>query len=251
VSAATLCLVLVAGTAWLVTGPSLRVRGVAYAGAAWTRPSALDAITGPIVGQSVLLVDGSSIADAVGDLPGVETATVDIGLFGRIEVGLVEETAVAVWRTDAVQLLVAEDGTVVGTQARDAALTGDYANLPFVDDGRDSSHDLSVGDQLPLDELEAARALAALPPSRVGSASSVLRLSLDPTYGFILSSPQAGWQAAFGYYTADPLARPANLEARVLAQASGIRTLFAEHPEAGVAWIDARNPGRVYFRARG
>jgi hypothetical protein len=234
-----------------VTGPSLRVRAVAYTGAAWTQPSALDTIAEPIVGRSSLLVDGRAIADAVGSLPGVETATVDIGLFGRIEVRLVEEIAVAVWRTNAVQLLVAEDGTVVGTQSRDAALTGDYENLPFVDDARDTSRDLSMGDQVPLDELEAALALAALPPSRVGSTSSILRLSLDPTYGFILASPQAGWQAAFGYYAADPLASSATIEARILAQASGIRTLFAEHPEAGVAWIDARNPGRVYFRARG
>jgi hypothetical protein len=224
---------------------------VAYTGAAWTPRPALDAITEPIVGRSSLLVDGSAIAEAVGDLPGVETATVDIGLFGRVDVGLVEETAVAVWRTNAVQLLVAEDGTVVGTQSREAALGGDYANLPFVDDGRDTSRDLSMGDQLPLDELAAALALAELEPSRVGSTAGVLRLSLDPTYGFILSSPQAGWQAAFGYYAADPLASPSTVEARILAQASGLRTLFAERPEAGVAWIDVRNPGRVYFRARG
>jgi hypothetical protein len=172
-------------------------------------------------------------------------------LFGQVELGLVEEVAVAVWRTDAVQLLLAEDGTVVGTQARDAALGGDYANLPFVDDARDTSRDLSMGDQLPLDELEAALAGGELSPSRVGSASSVLRLSLDATYGFILSSPQAGWQAAFGYYAPDPLSGSSTIGARILAQASGIRTLFAEQPESGVAWIDARNPGRVYFRARG
>jgi hypothetical protein len=108
-----------------------------------------------------------------------------------------------------------------------------------------------MGDQLPMDELEAARALAALQPNRVGSSSSLLRLSIDATYGFILSSPQAGWQAAFGYYAADPLASLGTIDARIGAQASGIRTLFSEHPEAGVAWIDARNPGRVYFRARG
>jgi cell division septal protein FtsQ len=251
ISAGALCLLLVAGAAWLVVGPSLRVRAVTYSGAEWTERLALDLITGPIVGQSSLLIDGGAIAEEVGSLPGVETATVDIGLFGHVEVDLVEEVAVAVWRTDAVQLLIAEDATVVGTQARDAALTGDYANLPFVDDGRDTSRDLSMGDQLPPDELEAALALATLTPSNVGSTSAVLQLSLDPTYGFILSSPQAGWQAAFGYYAADPLAGPSTIEARIQAQASGMRTLFAEHPEAGVAWIDARNPGRVYFRARG
>ena len=44
---------------------------------------------------------------------------------------------------------------------------------------------------------------------------------------------------------------PEAIQARLDAQASGVRTLFTDHPEAGVAWIDARNPGRVYFRARG
>ena len=136
-------------------------------------------------------------------------------------------------------------------QARDAALQGDYANLPFVDDSRDTSRDLSMGDQLPPDELKAAVALAALRPDQLGSTSSILQISLDPTYGFIVSSPQAGWQAAFGFYQADPLDLDSTVEARILAQAAGMRTLFAEQPEAGVAWIDARNPGRVYFRARG
>jgi hypothetical protein len=224
---------------------------VSYTGAAWTQHAALEAVTEPIVGVSSLLVEGSAIAEAVQDLPGVETATVDIGLFGQVEVGLVEEAAVAVWRTDAVQLLVAEDATVVGTQSRDAPLRGAYANLPYVEDGRKTSGDLSMGDQLAPDELEAAIALAALPPAQLGSASNVLRISLDATYGFILSSPEAGWQAAFGYYRADPLGTSATVEARLLTQASGVRTLFAEHPEASVAWIDARNPGRVYFRARG
>jgi len=41
------------------------------------------------------------------------------------------------------------------------------------------------------------------------------------------------------------------MTARIASQASAVRTLFAAHPEAGVAWIDARNPGKVYFRARG
>ncbi len=79
----------------------------------------------------------------------------------------------------------------------------------------------------------------------------ILNISLDGTYGFIVSAPQAGWQAAFGFYGLDPSETPDVVAARVASQASGVRTLFAAHPEASVAWIDARNPGRVYFRARG
>jgi cell division septal protein FtsQ len=251
ITAATLCLALVAGGAWLVGGPSLRIRAVSYSGADWTERATLDAVTEPMMGRSALLVNAGAIATELGGLPGVERATVDIGLFGRVQVALVEGDAVAIWRTGAAQLLVADDGTVVGSQARDATVPGAYSELPFVDDQREASHDLWIGDQLPSDEVEAALALGDLPADRLGSASAVLRISVDPTYGFILSSPQAGWQAAMGYYGNAPQDTPATIRGRVSEQASSIRTLFAEHPEAGVAWIDARNPGRVYFRARG
>ena len=251
ITAAMLCAALVAVGVWLVGGPALRIRAVAYSGADWTERAALDAVTGPMMGDSALLVNAGLIATELGELPGVERATVDIGLFGQVRVALVEGDAVAVWRTGAAQLLVAEDGTVVGTQSRDATVPDAYAELPFVDDQREGSHDLWIGDQLPIDEVEAALALGDLSASRLGSASSILRISLDPTYGFILTSPQAGWQAAMGYYGSDPADTPATIRARLAEQASSIRTLFAQHPEAGVAWIDARNPGRVYFRARG
>ena len=164
---------------------------------------------------------------------------------------MIEGDAVAVWLTDAARLLVAEDGTVVGIQARDATGQGSIADLPVIDDVRPASHDLSVGDQIAPPEVDAALLLAELEPDRLGSQAAFLTISLDGTYGFILSSPQAGWQAALGYYGLDPADTHDVVAARVTSQASGIRTLFASHPEASVAWIDARNPGRVYFRARG
>ncbi|HEY7737965.1 MAG TPA: hypothetical protein VIC63_02890 [Candidatus Limnocylindria bacterium] len=251
ISAGILCLLLVSATAWLVAGPWLRVRAVSYAGAEWTGRDELDAVTRPMVGRSLLLVDGAAVAEALGTLPGVRTAAVEVGLFGQVQVALVEGDAVAIWRTDAAQLLVAEDGTVVGVQSRDAIITGDQADLPRVSDDRATSHDLSMGDQLAQDEVDAAILLADLPPSRLGSESGQLGIAIDATYGFVLSSPQAGWSAAFGYYGLDPADTPEAVEARLASQASGVRTLFAAHPEASVAWIDIRNPGRVYFRARG
>ncbi len=32
---------------------------------------------------------------------------------------------------------------------------------------------------------------------------------------------------------------------------TAVRTLFAEEPEDGIGWVDVRNPGKVYFRAKG
>ena len=172
---------------------------------------------------------------------------------GTVHVTLVEGGAVAVWRTSAASLLLAEDGTVVGVQSRDATPTGaDRRRCRAIDDQRDASHDLVVGDADPRRTSWTPRCiLAALPGPRLGSASPTVTVAVDPTYGFVLSAPAAGWQAAFGFYGLDPTDTPEVVAARIESQTSAVRTLFSLHPEAGVAWLDARNPGRVYFRARG
>jgi hypothetical protein len=245
------CLAVIAVLASLVAGPWLEVRTVTYDGARWTSRADLDRVTGPVVGRSALMVDAASLALAISDLPAVESADVEVGAFGEVRVAVVEGGAVAMWRTNAAQLLLAEDGTVVGVQSLDAELRGTLAGLPVIEDLRDTSHDLTVGDTILASELEAALALAALPASRLGSQATLLSVELDPTYGFVLSSPQVGWRAAFGFYGLDPTDTPDTMAARIASQASAVRTLFASNPETGVAWVDARNPGRVYFRARG
>lgn len=251
VTAAVLCLALVGGATWLAGGPWLRIRAVTYAGADWTGRDALDAVTDPIRGQSLLLVDAEATAEELATLPGVQTANVDIGLFGEVRVSLVEGDAVVRWRTDAAQLLVAEDGTVVGVLSLDATAGAALAALPVVEDQREDSHDLSVGDQLAAHEVDAALLVSGLTPAQLGSQVAALSVAIDQTYGFMVSAPQAGWEAAFGFYGVDPDDTPDVMQARLQSQASGVRTLFAGHPETGLAWIDARNPGRVYFRARG
>lgn len=249
ITAAGMSLFLVVGAVWLTAGPWLRVRAVTVDGAGWTPQGELHRVTDPILGDSALLVDARSLAGALNGLPAVESATVEVGLLGTVHVTLVEGGAVAVWRTTAASLLLAEDGTVVGIQSRNAAAQGASAGLPRIEDQRDASHDLVVGDAIPENELAAALLLAALPGPRLGSTSPAVTVSVDPTYGFVLAA--AGWQAAFGFYGLDPADTPQVVAARIESQTAAVRTLFSIHPEAGVAWIDARNPGRVYFRARG
>ncbi|MGH2488400.1 MAG: hypothetical protein ACRDFR_02105, partial [Candidatus Limnocylindria bacterium] len=193
----------------------------------------------------------ASLALALGELPAVASADVEVGALGDVRVTLVEGGAAAIWRTNAAQLLLAEDGRVVGVQSLDAAPRGSLVGLPVIEDLRDTSHDLTVGDAIAPTELDAALSLAFLPASRFGSQATLLSVALDPTYGFVISSPQVGWRAAFGFYGLDPTETTETMAARIASQASAVRTLFASHPETGVAWIDARNPGRVYFRARG
>lgn len=251
ITAVAMSLALVAILASLVAGPWLEVRTVTYDGARWTSRADLDRVMGSVVGRSALTVDAAGLALAISDLPAVEAADVEVGAFGEVRVVVMEGGAVAIWRTNAAQLLLAEDGTVVGVQSLDAAPRGSLVGLPVIEDLRDTSHDLTVGDTILPTELEAALALAALPASRLGSQTTLLSVALDPTYGFVISSPQAGWRAAFGFYGLDPTDTPETMAARIASQASAVRTLFASHPETGVAWVDARNPGRVYFRARG
>lgn len=251
VSAVALCLAMTGTLAWLAGGPWLRVQAVSFEGAEWTSRTDLESVTRPSLGRSALLVDTASLALEIGALPAMEGADVEFSLPGEIRIVLIEESAVAVWRTSAAQLLLASDGTVIGARSRDAVPRGSPADLPLIEDGRDGSHDLSAGDGIPQHELDAALALAALSGARLGSAATVVTVSVDATYGFILSSPQAGWSAAFGFYGLDPTDAPETVAARIESQASAIRTLFASRPEAQVAWVDARNPGKVYFRARG
>lgn len=251
ITALATSIALVAILTSLVAGPWLEVRTVTYDGARWTSRADLDRVMGPVVGRSALVVDASSLALAISYLPAVQTAEVEVGAFGEVRVAVVEGGAVAIWRTNAAQLLLAEDGTVVGVQSLDAAPRGSLVGLPVIEDLRDTSHDLTVGDAIVPSELEAALALTALPASRLGSQTTLLSVALDPTYGFIIASPQAGWRAAFGFYGLDPTDTSETMAARIASQATAVRTLFASHPETGVAWVDARNPGRVYFRARG
>ena len=235
----------------LANGPWLRVRAVSYDGAAWTQRSDLDRVVKPIVGASLLLLDTAALREQLAALPAVESASVDVGVFGSVQVSVVEGGAVAVWRTSAGQLLLAEDGTVIGIQALGAAQRGSLVGLPVITDGREASHNLTVGDAVPVAELDAALALTEVRPVQLGSQAGTLSITVDETYGFIVSSPQAGWQAAFGFYGLDPSDTPDATATRIRAQSDAIRTLFGTRPEAQLAWIDARNPAKVYFRARG
>ena len=56
---------------------------------------------------------------------------------------------------------------------------------------------------------------------------------------------------ALGVYGTDPRETSAEAAARLESQVTAVRTLFASRPEAGIGWVDVRNPGKVYFRAKG
>jgi hypothetical protein len=123
--------------------------------------------------------------------------------------------------------------------------------LPIIDDQRRRARLTAVGDEIPAGFVEVARSLAAIDAAALGSSATGMTIRLDDTYGFQVVADRPGWRIAFGLYEADPEASAVDLRGRVEEQVAGVRTLFSARPEAGIEWVDARNPGKVYFRAKG
>jgi hypothetical protein len=99
--------------------------------------------------------------------------------------------------------------------------------------------------------LDTALRVVAIDPATLGSTSQHLRLRVDDEYGFRLVSDAPAWEVALGAYGTDPTESAADAAARLERQVAAVRTLFAERPEAEIGWVDVRNPGKVYFRAKG
>lgn len=248
--AGLLAIGLVAGFVTLLNGPWLRVSSVEWHGRSLAAQRNLDDETAGITGQNALLVDSDALRRRIEAVPAVASARVDVRLPGSVAITLTEATPAFVWRTSAVQLVGGEDGQIVGQVARDSALPDDLAALPFVDDRRRASRDLTVGDRINAAELSIARQLATIEPAALGSRTTRVSVHIDEEYGFVLDSADGGWSAAFGMYGVDPeMAQDA--ATRIERQVAGVRTLFSDEPEASVSWLDVRNPGRVYWRPRG
>jgi hypothetical protein len=236
---------------FLVNGPWLRVSSVAWAGVRYTADDRLTGVLDAVRGTNLLKVDTGALARQLESLPAVSSARVETSFPNGVRVSLVEKTPAFVWRTTAVQLVVAADGTVFGEVARTATLPADLASLPFVDDERAGSRNLSIGDHVPADDMATALRLEALDPAVLGSSATGLSVRLDDACGYTLSPrPDGSWQAVFGSYALLE-GDMAAIGGRITDQVAAVRTLFAEHRENTVGWVDARNPGKVYWRPNG
>ena len=249
-AALVLAATLAASLLWLLQGPWLRVSSVAWAGARYTSSGQLAAILEPLKGSSLLTLDDAAVAERLTSLPAVRSASVEPTLPGGVSVALAEKTPALIWQTSAIRLLVADDGVVFGDVALATPLPSDLAKLPIVDDRRGTSLDIFIGDRIPDAERTIALRLAAINPIALGSTAKGLLVRLDDQCGYVVS-PRSGadWSAAIGLSGMDPnsAAMAASIDARVAA----VRTLFAAHPERSIGWVDARNPGKVYWRPNG
>jgi hypothetical protein len=249
IAAGLLAVVLAAGLVVILTGPWLHVRELAWAGERLTPGKDLARLLEPMRGRNLLTLDTSALTTRVERLPAVERAQVSAELPGRLALSVTEKAPSFIWQTRTLRLIGAADGTLIGALPLGDPLPPDLERLPFVKDQRDAARLTGVGDVIAGPMLETARYLAGLDPALLGSKTSRLSIRLDDEYGFIVVSPDPAWQAAFGFYGLEPRDQGQSLHDRITKQVAAVRTLFASEPETRVSWVDARNPGKVYFRA--
>ncbi len=249
IAAGLLAVLLAAGLVVMLNGPWLHVTELAWAGDKLTSGDELARLMEPARGRNLLTLDTAALAARIERLPAVESAEVSAQLPGRLALSVHEKAPSFIWQTRTLRLIGAADGALIGALSLRDPLPSAFGKLPLIDDQRESARLTGVGDVIPGSMLEVARYLSALDPALLGSRATHLSIRLDDEFGFILVSGEAAWQAAFGFYGLEPADRGQGLRDRIGRQVAAVRTLFASEPETGVSWVDARNPGKVYFRA--
>lgn len=240
-----------AATVALVNGPWLPVTEIAYAGNRHTDAALVDRLLAESRGASVLSVSTAGLAERLEALPAVDSVDISLTTTGRLEANVTEKPVAIVWQAAARRFLAAADGTVLAAVPDGQALPSALAGVPQLHDDRFVARLVSEGDVIPQRIVSTAIHLARLDPAVLGSAATHLSLRLDDEFGFRLVSIAPAWEIALGAYGIDPEETAADEAARLERQAAAVRTLFAERPEAEIGWIDVRNPGKVYFRAKG
>jgi cell division septal protein FtsQ len=248
--AVVLAAALVAALLWLLNGPWLRIGSVGWAGTRYTSDQQVAKLLEPLKGSSLLTLDDAALAARLTSLPPVRAASVDPTLPGGIAVRLQEKAPTLVWQTAAGRLVIAADGVIFGDLAFSQTLPSELTRVPFVVDRRADSREFAVGEAVPEPERSIALRLTSLNPAALGSSAKSLQVRIDDRCGFVIS-PRSGpdWAAAIGLYAME--AGSTGTTARLEAQITAIRTLFAAHRESTIGWVDARNPGKVYWRPIG
>jgi hypothetical protein len=235
----------------LLNGPWMLVTEVGWTGERYTADDDLRDVLVAEHGASLLAVDTSALQEQIERLPAVESASVTAWVGGRLEATVVECDVAFLWVTPTWRFLGAADGTLFARESGSSEPDRAHEGLPRIDDHRSITSLLTVGDVIPEALLRTALRVAALDPALLGSDEPRLSVHLDNEFGFRLVASEEGWEVALGVYGIDPRETATEADERLERQIAAVRTLFAAHAEDGVGWVDVRNPGRVYFRAKG
>ena len=235
----------------LINGPWLRVTDVAWSGEHYTD---VDELREPLEderGASLMALDTAAVRERLEGLPSVARATVSASLTGELSATVEERSVAFVWETAAIRFLGASDGTIFAGEPRDADPSPALAGLPSIRDDRIVARLVTIGDVIPEALLRTALEVGSIDPARLGSSARALTVRLDDEYGFRIEAVGPGWEVALGVFGLDPRETVAEADARLERQVTAVRTLFTSRPEAEIGWVDVRNPGKVYFRAKG
>jgi len=198
---------------FLIDPPGVPIAGLSYTDEQQVREQA--GLTGGS-GPNVFRVHATAMADAIRALPSVESAEVWVALPDRVEITVHERQPLLAWQTTESAYLVDIAGAILSVAPPGGA-------FPVVDDRREASASLTVGERLDEVDLAAARLLLTTTPADLGSSSSALTLTIDDEDGFSLVSAAPAWRAVFGFYTANQL-RP---EDRVPRQRQCLASMLA------------------------
>jgi len=237
----------IVGLVAAVYGPWMRVTVLGHSGDAYTPAGFVQEILDDYRGAPILAVDRAGLHDRLAALPTVADARIELRLPGELQVAITEKAPAFLWHTQRAVLVGARDGTIIAELSLSAELPADLRRLPDVKDDRFVSRLLSAGDAVPPAELRVARRLTALDPRLIGSRARAIEVKVDEQMGFVLEAARPAWTAAMGFYQLDPREDEPAADARLEQQLAAIRTLFATRPERNVSWLDARNPGKVYW----
>jgi hypothetical protein len=241
---------LAAGLAWLATGPWLTVQQVRWSGTQYLADVDLARVLEPMKGANLLTLDDAALTSRLVAIPGVAAANIQTLLPGSLQVRVEEQTPALIWQTSRLRLVAGADGRIFGAAPLGVPLPRNIAGVPLISDRRQSSAYLDAGMTIDPDERSTALELARLDPRSLGSSATRVRVEIRDGCGYVLIPVGgASWAVALGFLgaTAETGSSPPTIEAQVAA----VRTLFAAHPERTVRWVDARNPGKVYWRATG
>jgi len=174
-------------------------RTLELAGDRYTVADEVRGLVGVAPGANLFLVGTDEIEARIGRLPTVASVEVEVSLPETIRVSIRDREPVMTWRVGDRAFLV-DGGGLLFAELGDEP-TGDAAGLPAIDDKREESMGLGVGDSLDPIDVDAATRLGSVRPDQIGSVARSLRVSISDQNGFVVRADPGGWTAIFGFYT--------------------------------------------------
>jgi cell division septal protein FtsQ len=200
-----------------------RLMSIPVEGAVSIPPSEVVSVSG-LAGRHIFSADPNKAAAAIGELPGVITATVSLSWPNKVAISLSEDTPIAVWEQAGQQYWITADGLLIPARLNtDGLLTIAAA----------AGEGMGELNHIPLDVLNGALQLRQLRPN-------IDRLVYRSSDGLSYHDGR-GWQAYFGSGT------------DMAQKLSVYETLVADLVGRGLTpvYISVSNESKPYYLANG